>query len=115
MAIGYRKLSIYGALFLIALFLPFMIRSGYLNQRRVPVDQIQTICQTSRDGELVYSGFHVVAGPGQPVIINPHRLPQFRVAFTPSRQFIDSLFWATNRKGFDPLPGQDVAGSAEEA
>ena len=92
-----------------------LIRRGYLNQRRVPVDQIQTICRTSRDGELVYSGFHVVAGSGQPVIINPHRPPQFRVAFAPSAQFIDRLFWATNRKVFDPLPGQDVAESAEEA
>lgn len=92
-----------------------LVRGGFLNQRRIPVDQIQTICQASRDDELVYSGFHVLGEQGQPVIINPHRPPQFRVAFTPSRQFIDSLFWATSRKGFDLLAPQDIAGSAEEA
>ena len=91
-----------------------LVRSGYLRQRRVPVDQIRIVCQTSCEDELVYSGFHVLGEHSQAVIVNPHQSPQFRVAFTPSRQFLDRLFWATSRKDFDPLPDQDDAESAEQ-
>ncbi len=87
------------------------VMSGLVNVRWVPFDQIQVICRTSRDDELIYSGFHALAGPAEPVIINPHRPRQFRVAFTPSEQFIKSLFWATSRTAFDPMPGQELAES----
>ncbi len=88
-----------------------LITSGLLNRRWVPVDQIHMICQTSRDDELIYSGFRALGGQGRPVMINPHLPPQFRVTFTPSDDFIESLFWVASRQEFDPCPGQELAES----
>lgn len=89
------------------------IRRGLISQRWVPLDQIQVISRVSRDDEIVYAGFCALGDQEQPVIINPHRPPQFRVAFTPSEQFLDSLFWATGREEFDQWPVQAPPVSAE--
>ena len=80
------------------------VARGFLNYRWVPLDRIDLICRISRDDELTYSGLTALADEGEPVIINPHRPPELRVAFTPSLEFLRTLFWATNRSGFDPLP-----------
>lgn len=82
------------------------VARGLFNGRWVPLDQIDLICQTSRNDELIYSGFTALAGDGEPVIINPHQSPEFRIAFTPGDEFLRTLFWATNRSGFDPLPAR---------
>ncbi len=84
------------------------VARGLFNARWVPLDQIDLICQTSRDDELTYSGFTALVDDREPVIINPDQVPEFRVVFTPSEEFLQTLLWATNRTGFDPLPEVDA-------
>ena len=88
-----------------------LLTSGLLHRCWVPIDQIHIICQTSRDDELIYSGFRALGDRGQPVMINPHLPPQFRVTFTPSGDFIKSLFWVVGRQEFDLWPDHESAES----
>jgi len=81
-----------------------LVRRGFVKRIGVPLDQIQLICEASRDDELVYSGFTALGEAGQPIIINPHRPPRFRVALTPTEGLVEELFWLIGRTEFDPMP-----------
>ncbi len=80
------------------------VSRGLLNGRWVPLDQINLICRASREDEGTYAGFTALSDDGEPVIINPDLPPELRIAFTPSSKFLKTLFWATNRRDFDPWP-----------
>ena len=80
------------------------VRQGLLNTRWVPLDQIDLICRAPDDDDWLYSGFAALGDEEMAVIINPQEPPQFRVVFTPSDEFVETLLWATNRTALDPWP-----------
>ena len=80
------------------------VRQGPFNSRWIPLDQIDLICQAPDDDEWLYSGFAALGDEEMAVIINPQEPPQFRVVFTPSDEFVETLLWATNRTALDPWP-----------
>ncbi len=81
-----------------------LVKRGFAKRIGVPLDQIQVICEALRGDELVYSGFTALGEKGQPIIINPHRPPRFRVALTPTEGLVEELFWLIRRTEFDPMP-----------